>query len=376
MKNDSSQKNILFVIDSLAYGGAERQLVELVKGLLKTGRYRIYVVSLQNCVGFSEYLQSLGIKVKYFPRIYKFDLFGPLFQLVCYIRQNKINLVHTVMNMGSLFGAIAARLTGCPVVCSAVRDAKDKSRVEKYLKRFLAKIADIYVANSRAGFANRFTIMQPHFRVVYNGVDFVRFADENGGSLLSLKDELGVSGFDYLVGMVGSLSSYKDQGTLLSAAPLILERLPSVGFLFVGDGPTRAELECRARELGIGHKVKFLGSRDDVDQLYNLMDVCVLLTEARIHLEGIPNVVVEAMACGIPVVASTGGGTSEVVEHGNTGILIPPYDPSRTAEAIIDLLVNRERACSLASEARTRVHAMFSLERYTLDYEKIYRELL
>lgn len=375
VNNNSNQKKILFVIDSLVFGGAQRQLVELVKGLTRTCRYEIHLVSLQKCEGFSENIRSLGVNVKYFPRSYKFDLLGPLFRLVCYIKQNKIDLVHGVLNMGSLFGGVAAKLTGCPVVCSPIRNAKDKSRVEKQLKRFLAIVSDIFVSNSHAGFANRFTVMHSYFRVIYNGVDFSRFVDK-GKNYSSLKSELGVGGFDYLVGMVGSLSATKDQGTLLSAAPRILEKLPGVGFLFVGDGPKRFALENRAKKLGIDHRVVFAGSRDDVDDLYKLMDVCVLMTAARYVLEGIPNVVVEAMASGIPVVASAGGGTLEVVEHGKTGILVPPYDYLRTADAIIDLLVNQDQARLLAAEARTRVHIKFGLERYIKDYEEIYRELL
>ena len=135
-----------------------------------------YLENLENVLIYSvhyegdeEGITEIGDKT------YKFDLFGPLFQIALYIRQNKIDIVHTFMNMGSLFGVLAAKITGRPAVASMIRDAKDSSVREKYLKLFISKIADIYVANSHAGFKNRFSKIEPHFRVVYNGIDLSRF---------------------------------------------------------------------------------------------------------------------------------------------------------------------------------------------------------
>ena len=370
----NSRLRILFVIDSLGIGGAERQLVELIKGLVKKGGYEIHLVSLlRQDVEYTDILTSFGIEVVYYPRRYKYDLIGPLFALVRYIREHRIDLVHTFMNMGSLFGALAAKITRRPVVCSAIRDAKDTSRREKYLKRFLSKIADIYVANSRAGFTNRFRKMEPHFRIVYNGVDLSRFGVKN--NINRLKSEFGISGFSSIIGMVGSLSDYKDHETFLKAAPKILKAFSKSGFLLVGDGLNRRALEVLAKLLGIEKHIVFAGYRKDVDSIYPLMDVCVLLTNPSI-LEGIPNVLIEAMASGVPVVASDGGGTSEVIEHSKTGFLVPTQDIESTAQSIIDLLGNPVMATKVAEEAKLFVQKRFCLERYVVDYEIIYKELL
>lgn len=366
---------LLFVIDSLGFGGAERQLVELVKGISRKGGYEIHLVSLMRSdQGYADIVASLGIEVLYFPRSYKYDVFGPLFLLIRYIRENRIELVHTFMNMGSLFGVAAAKLTGRPVVCSAIRDAKDTSSSEKYLKRILARLADIYVANSHAGFTNRFRKMRSHFQVVYNGVDFSRFKG-NHCDQETLKAELGISGFSHIVGMVGSLSRNKDQATLLRAAPKILELFPKTVFLLVGDGETMASLEGQVRAQSLEGNVLFAGFRNDVDRLYPLMDVCVLLTNSHVHLEGIPNVLVEAMACGVPVVASTGGGTDELLEDGRYGLLVPPNTPEVVAEAIVGLLAGLDKAVVLATAAQASVLERFGLERYVSDYEKLYMEV-
>lgn len=368
---------ILFVIDSLGFGGAERQLVELVKGLSRKDCYEIHLVSLmRRDEGYAEIVAALGIDVQYFPRGRKYEVVGPLFRLVRYMREHRIDLVHTFMNMGSLFGVSAARIARRPVVCSAIRDARDKSWKERYLKRILARFSDIYVANSRSGFTNRFRKMQPHFRVIYNGVDFARFTGF-GGSRAALRAELGMTGFRRIVGMVGSLSQYKDQETLLEAAPGVLKVFPDTGFLFVGDGEKRATLEKRVEKLGLGRHMVLTGFREDVDRLYPLMDVCVLLTNARLIEEGISNAILEAMACGIPVIASAGGGTDEIVEHERSGLVVSPHDPKGTAAAIIRLLtVPGAEAEKLASQAIVNVREMFALERYREDYEIIYRDLI
>jgi glycosyltransferase involved in cell wall biosynthesis len=365
---------ILFVIDSLGFGGAERQLVELVKALKKSNRYKVHLVSLlPRSTGYGDIVEALGVNVHYGTRKYYVDVVGPILTLIRTIRANRIDLVHGFMNMGSLFGALAAKSTGRPVVCSAIRDAKDSNRKEQCLKQLLARLADIYTANSQAGFANRFKTIKPHFRVVYNGIDFKRFEKEPDVSML--KKEFDLSRFTHIIGMVGSLSLHKDQDTLLASAPDILKSFPDAGFLFVGDGCRRSLLEEKAKTLGIDHRVIFTGYRSDVDRIYCLMDAFVLLSNARKHLEGIPNVVIEAMACEVPVVASAGGGTNEVVEQGKTGIIVPPHNPGQTADAIIKILSNQEWSRSLILAARDCVHEMFGITRYATDYESIYEKL-
>jgi len=357
-------------------GGAERQLVELVKGLSQSKEYEIHIASLMRSdTGYDHIIDSLGVPLEYFPRRWKYDLLGPLLALVSYIRTRNIALVHGFMNMGSLFASLAAKITRRPVVCSAIRDAKNTSLREKYLKYMLAVLSDMYVSNSRAGFANRFKKMKPHFRVVYNGIDLSRFHVEPE-QVEAVRKELKLTASDPVVGMVGSLSDYKDHKTFLAAAPAVLRAFPSSKFLIVGDGPKRAALLELAKSLHIHNAVILAGHRKDVEHIYPLMQVCVLLTNTRVILEGIPNVLMEAMACGVPVVASWGGGTSELVIHGETGLLVPPHDPEETAKAILCLLTHTEERTRMGKRAREEVSSRFSLPRYVGDYKRIYRDLL
>ena len=203
---------ILYLIDSLAFGGAERQFVELIKGLDRS-RYEVHLICLnKETAGYTDILTELGVIVHYFCRAYKYDI-RPVFSVSRYINKNQIDLVHPFMNLGGLVGVLAAKLSGRPVVCSAIRDAKDKGIKGAVSKKALSILADIFVANSRAGFTNRFHNIKPHFRVVYNGIDFSRF-NINTNNLVELKQNLGIDRFEYIIGMVGSLSKNKDQETL------------------------------------------------------------------------------------------------------------------------------------------------------------------
>jgi glycosyltransferase involved in cell wall biosynthesis len=365
---------ILFVIDSLRFGGAERQLVELVKGLRKPNN-EIHLICLDDYNGgYTDILTELGIRIHCFCRSHKYDVW-PVFLISRYIRQNRIDIVHSFMTLSGLAGVPAAKLSGRPVVCSAVRDGKYKSFKEKIFQNMLSRLSDIFVANSRAGFANRFIRMKDHFRVVYNGVDFSRFEEEKI-SASTLKKDLNTAGFQNIVGMIASFSIHKDHETLLKAVPMVLKIFPETCLLLIGDGSERKKTEKHAMNLGLQKNVLFLGCRKDVDRVYPILDLAVLLTNSDAHLEGISNAIIEAMAVGIPVIASKGGGTDEIVGNNLNGILVEPKNPRETAEAIIELLTDRKKAKRLAMSAKTSVREMFGLKRYVDEYEHIYRELL
>lgn len=368
---------LLFTIDSLGFGGAERQLVELVKGLIHEEGYEIHIVCLlKTDEGYMGLVSSLGLHIHYIERSFKYDLLGLVIAVTRYIRTHRIDLVHTFMTLGSLVGCLAAKLTSRPVVCSAIRDGKDQSLRAKYSKQFLAKIADRFVANSRAGFANRFKKIRPHFRVVYNGIDLPRFSEKAESGQI-LREDLKLIDKGPVIGMVGSLSRNKDQGTLLRAAPRVLASFPDAIFLLVGDGERRSSLEALATEIGIRQNVIFTGFRRDVDQLYSLMDVCVLLTNNRIHLEGISNALTEAMAMSLPVIASAGGGTDELIQHEENGLIVEPHNPEKTAAALLHLLlIPAEERQRLAASSRQRVQKLFGLNRYVQEYKTLYIECL
>jgi glycosyltransferase involved in cell wall biosynthesis len=364
---------ILYVIDSLSFGGAQRQLVELIKGIDRS-KFEVHLCCLINDpAGYTDIVEKLDISIKYYSRRYTFDV-RPIFYIFQYIREMKIDLIHSFLTLGALFGVIAAKFAGRPVICSGIRDAKDQSITHGIYKHIESAIADILVSNSMAGFTNRFKGMKPHFRVIYNGIDLNRFRVRST-DVSSVERELGISGFSHVVGMVAALSDYKDHETLLDAAPIVLGRYPNTCFLLVGDGSNRSRLLRKVQSRGLEQNVIFTGYRSDVECIYPLMDVSVLLARSSLHLEGISNAVLESMASGVPVIASAGGGTNEVIDHGRNGLVVPPGSSKRLAECIIDILSNPQKVRAMAKMAQQDVTTRFSLDRYVEQHVSLYNHV-
>jgi glycosyltransferase involved in cell wall biosynthesis len=369
------KKHILFVIPSLRPGGAERQLVELAKGLDKD-RYTVsVVVTKYEDVGYQPILENMGIAIYCFKRQYKYDI-SPLLKTINLIRKLNIDVVHTFLTLGSLIGVLAAKFTNRPVVCSALRTAKDESWKDTACNQLFVMFSDYFVSNSKAAFENRFRDMKANFRVVYNGIDFDRFVPYQEKLELAAT-ALRPGPWRWKVAMVASLSDKKDHRTFLQAAKIILANFPDVLFVMVGEsiGGRREQLEHFGCELGIQNNLQFMGFRSDVDQLMHLFDVLVLLTEKHIG-EGSPNAVLEGVLAGKPVVASRGGGTNEVVTDLVNGLLVDPGNAEQTAAAILRLLKDEPFANKLAVNGKKFVEAMCSLQNHVAQYETMYQDVL
>ena len=207
-------------------------------------------------------------------------------------------------------------------------------------------------------------------RVIYNSVNPARFTLTNSAALRS---ELGITPGACVVTSIGRLEEQKDFPTFLTACAMVRERVSPlpVKILIVGQGSLRKELERQAQALGLAGETVFLGWRKDIETVLALTDVFVL-TSIR---EGLPNVVLEAMAAGKPVVASRVGGTPEVVVDGVTGFIISPRDASACAEAICCLLDNRVKAAAMGERGRARVLEMFTHARMVRQTEEVYFHL-
>jgi len=366
---------LLFIIDSLRPGGAERQLVELLSGLTARG-YALELICLNKVgIGYEDEVNSLSVPITYYERKHRFD-FGIVIKIVHHIQSHNIDMVHTFNNLGSLVGLVASKMSGRPVVCSAIRDSSDKNWMYRWSKYFLSAWSDVLVSNSKAGFNSRFRKWNDNYRVVYNGV--------NDSILVSVKRELRVIERERIglnvdphatwVGMIASLNDYKDHQTLIHAMEKLLPCLDNVELLIIGDGPRRAELEKLAVSLRINKFVHFLGYRKDAVKLGGLMDVVVLLNPPE-HQEGISNSLSEAMLQGVPVIASRGGGTDELLDYGAVGVLVESSSPSETADAILKIATDPESANYIGIAGREHVLNKLGMDRYVSEYISIYNEI-
>ncbi|MGY6275976.1 glycosyltransferase [Methylomonas sp. MgM2] len=366
-------KNLLFVTPSLRPGGAERQLVELIKGL-DTSIYNIFIITAErNDNGYYPVIEALGIPVTCFERRFKFDA-SPIFKTICFIVKNDIGIIHTFLNLGSLIGILAGIITNTPIICSSLRTARDENMIYWACNQFFSYFSDFFVSNSKIGFDNRFDKMRRNFFIIRNGVDFNRFV-KNQEIQQRIATQLQLNRWSYKIGMIASISPKKDHATLIKTAKLVLSHYPSAVFLLIGDAPdsTKTQLENHIHSLGLDDNILITGFRSDVDQLIQLLDISILLTAEKFG-EGSPNAVIESMVAGIPVIASRGGGTDEIIEDRINGILVEPANPEQAALAIISLIEDNSFAKEIAKRGQLFACEHYSLERYVNDYNNLYKK--
>jgi glycosyltransferase involved in cell wall biosynthesis len=234
------------------------------------------------------------------------------------------------------------------------------------------RVVDAVIVNSAAAareLSGRFRVPESKVRNIGVGTDLERIWRATPAE--ELKRELGL-GESKVVGVVAKLSPVKGHGHFLEAAAFILKAAGDVRFLIVGDGSERTRLEREAGELGLSGKVHFIGVRDDVPAVLKLMDVLVLSSLS----EGSPNVVLEAMAAGVPVVAMRVGGVPEVVEDGVSGFLVDPGDAPGLSNAVLRLLNDADRAREMGKKGRAIAGENYDINRVVARVEDVFSSLL
>jgi glycosyltransferase involved in cell wall biosynthesis len=279
-------------------------------------------------------------------------------------RRIDAQVVHTCELYANILGLPGAALAGVRVRVGNRREllTPDKSRAHITAQRFAYKTAHAVVANSSAA-ANQLRlegVAAAKIHVIPNGVDCELFAAPAR-----------VRPIQRLV-TVANLRAEKGHDTLISAAALLFERHPELEICLIGDGPLRASLVRQVNLRGLRSRVRFLGERPDVPEQLAAADLFVLPSRT----EACPNGVLEAMASGLPIVASRVGGIPELIESGSDGILVPSDSPRDLADAINDLVERPDAAAALGRAARAKAEARFSFERMIESFERLYLSAL
>src|SRR5262249_18825328 len=259
----------------------------------------------------------------------------------------------------NIFGLPAAALAGVPARIGNRREINpDKTRAQIAMQRAAYSCAHVVVANSRAA-ADRLLGERVPFRkiaVVANGLDI------EAAQARLVRPRL------RKVVVVANLRPEKGHDVLVDAASTVLRRYPDVEFEIVGGGPELEALVGRAAARGVQHAFTFLGHRNDVGQRLAAADIFVLPSRS----DACPNAILEAMAAGLPIVASAAGGIVEIVDDGRTGLLVQTGNPEALAERICTLVGDRELAARLGRAARHEAHARYSFDRMVRAFERIY----
>lgn len=304
------------------------------------------------------------------------------------IRSLEIDLVHTSNVGGEMVGGFAARWCGVPAVVTLTNTAYEpfwlidnpnlnrfKLGAVKHFRRFyLPKTHDHFVAISefvRKSAIDGFKLPEERISVIYRGVeeDFPQLDD---ATMKKARESLGLAGRSPVLLNVGRLVPQKGQKYLIEAMPEVLRRHPSALLLIAGTGFLKETLESAVERLGLGDSVCFLGSREDVPELMALSDIFVFPS----LFEGFGVSLLEASAIGKASIATRVGPIPEVVEDGETGLLVPPQDPAELAAAILRLADAAEMRQRLGKQARERVHRKFSISDTARRFEEVYFQLL
>ncbi len=350
------------VIGQLDYGGAETQLAELALRLPQGYEPVVYCLSSRDHP-HGERLRKAGIPVRLLPARRHYDA-GRVARLARLLRSDGIEVAHAFLYIASAYTYAATRMPGAPRFVASARNCKhERTLLRRWLMRRALHGADAVVCNSRemARFAaEHYRARRDRIHVVYNGVDLERFA---------FRPRHAATG---RIGAVGRLEEQKDWRSFLRAAACVLKERPDLEFEVVGEGSERSRLEHLARDLGIAGRVRFPGTRDDISEFLATLDQFWLTST----WEGTPNVVLEAMAVGVPVLATRVGGVPELIEDGRTGVLFAPGDTAALAQRSLDLLRRPDEQERIALRAREEVERRFSPARMVADTCRVYEEIL
>ena len=377
-RRDDARPLIAHVIYRLDVGGLENGLVNLIN---RTPQYRHAIICMTGYTEFHRRIEHDAVTLHALAKREGHDL-GVFVRLWRLLRALKPRVVHT-RNMAALEAQLPALLAGVRGRVHGehgrdVHDLDGSNRKYRFLRRAFRPLVRHYIPLSR-DLENylREDVGVPSAKLtqIYNGVDAERFHPAHGG-----RAPVPLAGFvprqALVIGAVGRLQTVKDQLNLVRAFVLLLQARPemtaSLRLLIIGDGPLRREAQSLLEKAGAASLAWLPGARDDIPELMRAMDVFVLPSLA----EGISNTILEAMATGLPVIATDVGGNGELVVDGETGFLVPAARPQDLADAIARYVNDAELRRRHGHGGRERVEREFSMEAMVARYVAIYEAQL
>ena len=365
---------ILFFIDNLLSGGKERRFIELVKGLNAFPAIEFEIVVMNQNIHYREVYQ-LGNKIHFLERKIKKDLsVFKKFYKIC--KDYRPDMVHTWDDMTTIISIPACKLLGIRLVNGMVTDTPVKQNLfnKTWLRAKLTFLfSDKKIGNSNAGLT-AYGAPAKKSVCIYNGMDFKRFENLHDPNILRNNIFSDNDRSNFIVGMVAAFEARKDYKTLIKAALLLIELSASIRFILVGEGTDFMKMKNSVPE-EFSDKIIFLGKRSDVEAIVNLFDVGVLLTNSKVHGEGISNSIIEYMALGKPVIATRGGGTNEAVANNENGYLIDRDDSDALIKCIEKLKNDKNLRSSFGQKSKELAYCIFNLKIMTENYLKMYNEV-
>jgi len=365
---------VLHVLSSSGIGGTEVSTLRLARetqDLLETA-----FLILASRGPISEAIERAGFPIAHAPATSLVTTLRALPTIVRILRDSNAHIVHTYGLRAHLLGRTLGRLAGKRCIVGGLRSLTGTSSQGEHwlwLDRLTFPLSCGYVSNSDAAIERFAENGYPRARLwrIHNGVDLDLFRPATPDERRAAREGMGIAGDCVVMTCVASLRPVKNHRLLFQAVGKLDDR---VLLLLIGDGPLQGDLERDARELGMEDRVRFVGrvTTDELPRVLGASDLCVLTSDS----EGLPTSLLEAMACGLPVVAASVGGIPELVINGETGLLVPPGDVEALTEAIRAVEADDRLRERMGRAGRERAEKAFGLRRMADAYVEVYRKLV
>ncbi len=369
-----------------ATGGARRHVVDILRHLDRKRFAPALIASSLRDPTFAAVAQALaqeGVEVQLLQMRREVHPLADAWALRCLMKllsRGRFDIVHTHCSKAGMLGRLAARMAGIhrvvhtPHVFSfEMKNGRAQAVFYTLLERWAARCTDRLVAvsgSNREAALAQLALPAARVTLIPNGVDAA--SERPDPDSAGLRRRCGLPDSVPVVGMAGRLAVQKNPGDFLRAAKIVAEKLPATHFVWIGSGELRARLLAEAQIHGLADRLKWLPDWPEGPHGYGLFDVLALPS----LWEGMPYVLLEAMACGVPAAAFAVGGVPEAIEHGVSGQLVPPRRPDLLAEALLELLGDDARRQDMGRRARDRVSRNFRLETMVRSLENLYLSLV
>jgi glycosyltransferase involved in cell wall biosynthesis len=374
MSGPNTTKNIrvLQITSAWGTGGTENGL-SLMGGMFRQKGIDLTIVNFHPGQIPDSWWKQYGADYKSFPC--KAPTLKSFFSLYQFLKKEKPDIIDLYGLRTNLLGRIVGKLTGVPVIISGVRQTDDwRKWYHVMLDRLTSPLVDCYVSNSQAGYRitlEREKVRPEKVKIIYNGIDLKIY--DIGVNRKDVLKSVGVDNPEKTVFITPAAFRYeKGHEILVTAIAKYETMLDNCVFLFAGEGPLRPKIEQMVADLNLQSKIRFLGRRTDVIVLLKASDVFVLPS----YFEGLPRSVAEAMAAGLPVIATAVSGTPELVDNGVTGLLIPPKDYKALGEVMVRLNNDKELARSLGNAGKKKAYENYDVNHIVSQFADLYKKIL
>ncbi|MDD5116167.1 MAG: glycosyltransferase family 4 protein [Candidatus Omnitrophica bacterium] len=375
--------NLLYIITKLELGGAQKQLLSLI-GSLDREKYNIFLFAARDglLVGEASSINGLVFKRSDFLERPVNPLRDALafFEIYSFIRKNGIQAVHTHSSKAGILGRFAARAARVPVIIHTVHGWSFHDYqpgplryfyilLERICALFTSRIITVSFFDKKKGLKSSIG-KDGQYVIIKYGIDAERFRLSQGRK--EARAALRIGDNELAIGMIACFKPQKSPADFIKIADGIRKRIPDTKFIMVGDGVLRKRLSALIKKLGLNDRFILTGWRQDIPLILSALDIFVLTSS----WEGLPITVLEAMAAGVPVVATDTGGVREAIESGKTGYLAKAGDRQSLQNRIEELLMDRRKRSEFIRLSSERINSgSFSLEKMCRETEKLYSDL-